>query len=338
MTTLADATHYFGPHHERIEQGFMTPATRNELLDLHLNSPDWAIHAYGASNLGVYTPEKTRWLIARGVRMDERAYVLIGIVADSDSPGAMGKLMKNAMIYTSPLAAVTVYKDYRVLPVGESAFASALIEKYALEAQRKLTIVTPNEHIILPKGYEYVEVPVTETRYAITPDTFDPNFIEGGIEVANLTAEYEAGKYTIIDEIESLFNKGDDAQNTVFDPNRITKGKLPYFGIREEGQLVAVTGSHGLIPDRGIALIGDVYTAPPFRQRGYATQTSATLLQYFFDHGFTRIVADIQNEKRWNKTAQRQLGFFPVAPIYYHTVQPKQQKIAIHQNDGAITG
>lgn len=44
-----------------------------------------------------------------------------------------------------------------------------------------------------------------------------------------------------------------------------------YYGVFEDGQLVAVAGTHVVSPQQGIGVVGNVFTHPRFRNRGYAT-------------------------------------------------------------------
>jgi GNAT superfamily N-acetyltransferase len=50
-----------------------------------------------------------------------------------------------------------------------------------------------------------------------------------------------------------------------------------YFGVVEEGRLVAVAGTHSISPSTGVAVVGNVFTHPQHRGQGHATlATSAT--------------------------------------------------------------
>lgn len=44
-----------------------------------------------------------------------------------------------------------------------------------------------------------------------------------------------------------------------------------YCGVFENGQLVSVAGTHVVSPQQGIGVVGNVFTHPRFRNRGYAT-------------------------------------------------------------------
>ena len=44
-----------------------------------------------------------------------------------------------------------------------------------------------------------------------------------------------------------------------------------YYGFIENGEIVATAGTHALSPTYGMACMGNVFTRPPYRGRGYAT-------------------------------------------------------------------
>lgn len=62
---------------------------------------------------------------------------------------------------------------------------------------------------------------------------------------------------------------------TSYRPHHVDEGC--YFGIVEEGRLVAVAGTHSISPSGGVAVVGNVFTHPQHRGQGHATiATSAT--------------------------------------------------------------
>jgi GNAT superfamily N-acetyltransferase len=56
-----------------------------------------------------------------------------------------------------------------------------------------------------------------------------------------------------------------------------------YYGVYHDARLVAVAGTHVVSPEEGVAVVGNVFTHPRFRGRGYATlatgATTAALLR-----------------------------------------------------------
>lgn len=81
-----------------------------------------------------------------------------------------------------------------------------------------------------------------------------------------------------------------------------------YFGVQTENRLVAVAGTHVVSPEEGIAVVGNVFTHPRYRGRGYAKlatgATTAYLLRQCRDVVLT---VDAQNTPAVN--AYERLGY-----------------------------
>jgi ribosomal protein S18 acetylase RimI-like enzyme len=82
-----------------------------------------------------------------------------------------------------------------------------------------------------------------------------------------------------------------------------------YCGIRDEGRLLAVAGTHVVAPTAGVAAIGNVYTAPEHRRRGYALATTAAVAAALFADGYRRAVLNVHRENAGAVAVYRRLGF-----------------------------
>lgn len=107
-------------------------------------------------------------------------------------------------------------------------------------------------------------------RMAVRADTFVPEKQLSPIVLNGLD----------IRRVNSLY--GSDGGPSYYIPEHIESGV--YRGIVAEGRLVAVAGTHVVSRQEGVAVVGNVFTHPAYRGRGYATAaTSAvteTLLNY----------------------------------------------------------
>lgn len=107
-------------------------------------------------------------------------------------------------------------------------------------------------------------------RMAVRTDTFVPEKQLSPIVLNGLD----------IRRVNSLY--GSDGGPSYYIPEHIESGV--YRGIVAEGRLVAVAGTHVVSRQEGVAVVGNVFTHPAYRGRGYATAaTSAvteTLLNY----------------------------------------------------------
>jgi predicted GNAT family acetyltransferase len=66
---------------------------------------------------------------------------------------------------------------------------------------------------------------------------------------------------------------------TFFLPYMLTSGV--YYGIRKDGMLVSVAGTHASSQIHKIACIGKVFTLPSYRNKGYATICTSKVVENF---------------------------------------------------------
>ncbi len=52
-----------------------------------------------------------------------------------------------------------------------------------------------------------------------------------------------------------------------------------YFGVIKEGRLLAAAGTHVVAPHEGVAVVGNVFTHPRFRGRGFATAVTSAVTE-----------------------------------------------------------
>ena len=103
-----------------------------------------------------------------------------------------------------------------------------------------------------------------------------------------------------------------DGGPTAYQPRHLTEGC--YFGVEEEGRLLAVAGTHAQSPTYGIAVVGNVFTHPSVRGRGLATlATSAVTAALLEQHRDVVLSVDPGNTPAIR--AYRQLGYTDVGEI-----------------------
>ncbi len=104
-------------------------------------------------------------------------------------------------------------------------------------------------------------------RMAVDRDGFRPAEARvSGVTVRRLIA-------ADVRRVNWLYNS--EGQPTYYSAGHIEQGL--YHGVFEDGQLVAVAGTHVISPEESIAVVGNVFTHPAYRGRGYGTlATSAT--------------------------------------------------------------
>jgi RimJ/RimL family protein N-acetyltransferase len=113
----------------------------------------------------------------------------------------------------------------------------------------------------------------TMMRMAVTATTFvSAESSDGHVRVVRLRAAHARA-------VNALYNT--EGTPTFYSASHIESGH--YHGVYVDSRLVAVAGTHVVSPEEGVAVVGNVFTHPRFRGRGYATlatgATTAALLE-----------------------------------------------------------
>lgn len=66
-----------------------------------------------------------------------------------------------------------------------------------------------------------------------------------------------------------------------------------FFGVRDGRRLVAIGGTHVVVPRHGIAVLGGIFTHPDARRRGLATAITARLVDDLFARGCSIVVLNV---------------------------------------------
>jgi hypothetical protein len=114
------------------------------------------------------------------------------------------------------------------------------------------------EHLGVMQDF-YNWAPIPTWRMALGADRFRP--IDG--DCAPLTPDHTR-------QLAALYAHG---ERNAFDLKQVLGGA--FYGVFEDGQLVAAAGTHLISPTYGVAAVGNVFTHPDFRGRGYAPQPRA---------------------------------------------------------------
>ncbi len=123
------------------------------------------------------------------------------------------------------------------------------------------------EHVPVLERYFRLAQQNTMARMAVTAATFEPAAsTDGHVRVHRLRASEARA-------VNRLYNT--EGTPTFYSAAHIESSF--YFGVFYDGRLVAVAGTHVVSPEEGVAVVGNVFTHPRYRGRGYATlATGAT--------------------------------------------------------------
>jgi len=162
---------------------------------------------------------------------------------------------------------------------------------------------------VLRPRLTYVAVP-TEAMPAVTRHyRLDP-----GPQMVRMWVDAERVKPKVVDGVEPLRHSDAGELNRIYrlgfgswlPPQSVAEGV--YYGIRVGRRLVAAAGTHVIVRDARIAVVGNVLTQPEYRGRGYAQATTSAVtaeLLRFCDHVVLNVRAD--NPPALN--AYRRLGY-----------------------------
>jgi ribosomal protein S18 acetylase RimI-like enzyme len=113
-----------------------------------------------------------------------------------------------------------------------------------------------------------------------------------------------------IAEINELFLLGGGLS---FSPAQVASGV--FYGVLNERALVAVAGTHLVSETYGVAAIGNVFTHPDFRGRGYGTLTTRAVVQELLRRGIRTIVLNVDQENAPAVHIYEKLGFERYCPF-----------------------
>ena len=82
-----------------------------------------------------------------------------------------------------------------------------------------------------------------------------------------------------------------------------------YFGAYEGKRILAAAGTHALVPQHRIAVLGNVFTVPEARGQGYATAITASLITALFKQQFSLIVLNVFEDNSNAIRIYQHLGF-----------------------------
>ena len=112
------------------------------------------------------------------------------------------------------------------------------------------------EHRPVLEKYFFLGRPQTMLRMAATAGTFRGT----AQDAARLVG-------TDLRAINRLYSA--EGTPTAYRPEHVEEGV--YYGIRVEGRLVSIAGTHAVSPSERVAVVGNVFTHPDYRGRGLAT-------------------------------------------------------------------
>lgn len=113
--------------------------------------------------------------------------------------------------------------------------------------------------------------------------------------------------------IQRLYERYPD-QPDAFHERQLAMG--PFYGIRENEEIISIAGVHIISPWASVAAIGNVFTRPDRRGQGLATRTSAAVVQAVLEQGIDTIVLNVAMVNEPALRCYKNLGFTPYCNYY----------------------
>ncbi|MGD8814712.1 MAG: GNAT family N-acetyltransferase [Anaerolineales bacterium] len=112
-----------------------------------------------------------------------------------------------------------------------------------------------------------------------------------------------------LQELMDLFDEHPDRPDS-FDEGQLANGF--FFGIREQDQLCAIAGTHVVSPQAGVAALGNIFTHPTWRSRGYSKRVTSALVSALLKQDLPTIVLNVAQDNHVAIGIYRHLGFWPI--------------------------
>lgn len=181
--------------------------------------------------------------------------------------------------------------------MGHAGGLQAILEDVLHPEQVYLACRT--EHLQAVRSYYHWDTLIPMWRMVLKPQRFRP--IQG--ECIRLFP----GHSSQVTELYAL--GGGDA----FDPTQLQNGV--FYGVRINDHLVAVAGTHLISPTYGVAAVGNVFTHPDHRGRGYGSATTSAVIAELYQRGIRDIILNVGQENRTAIRVYERLGFHCHCPF-----------------------
>jgi ribosomal protein S18 acetylase RimI-like enzyme len=158
------------------------------------------------------------------------------------------------------------------------------------------------EHLAMTRHFYAWEEPIAMWRMVLNAERFRA---VGG-ECVRLTPKD-------VGELTKLYAE-DEEGGTGFNPQQIQKGV--FYGLHLNDQLVSVGGTHLVSKAYGVAAVGNIFTLPQYRSKGYATAATSAVLTELVEWGIEDIVLNVSQDNAPAVSIYDKLGFERYCTFY----------------------
>ncbi|MPZ50732.1 MAG: GNAT family N-acetyltransferase [Dehalococcoidia bacterium] len=179
------------------------------------------------------------------------------------------------------------------LTLGDTDLVRALLQLHPGPRQTFLTCEIGHVDVLL-RSHDLWR-PQTMMRMQLDREAFAP---PAGLSAVRRLIDADA------DELNRLYAIEEDGLR--YSGRQVGEGI--YFGVHARGRLVAAAGTHIHSTAEGVAVIGNVFTHPDFRARGYGTAVTAAVSAYLL-RTCSLVVLNVDPANRTARHIYEQMGF-----------------------------
>jgi ribosomal protein S18 acetylase RimI-like enzyme len=198
-------------------------------------------------------------------------------------------------------ALILLFRGLRPPPLflmGDAAGLRAILEDIQYPERPYLTC--RSEHVSMTRDYFAWDETVPMWRMVLNPNRFQA----GKGDCVRLSPDH----HDLLDELYSLGGGG------AFDLAQLQHGA--FYGALVENRLVAVAGTHLVSPTYGVAAVGNVFTHPHYRRRGYGTATTSAVVTELLARGIQDIILNVGQNNVSAVRVYERLGFERYCPFF----------------------
>jgi RimJ/RimL family protein N-acetyltransferase len=100
---------------------------------------------------------------------------------------------------------------------------------------------------------------------------------------------------------------------SAFSPAQMERGV--FYGVLSDGNLVAAAGTHLVSPTYGVAAVGNVFTHPDYRGRGYGTVATSAVVAELVQIGIHDVILNVNQDNATAIRIYERLGFERYCPF-----------------------
>lgn len=178
-----------------------------------------------------------------------------------------------------------------LLLMGDADGLRAILEDALCPERVYLTCRT--KHLPMTRGFYAWDETIPMWRMVLQPARFRP--VAGNC--VRLTPAHT-------DQLAELYALGG---GDAFNPVQMQRGV--FYGVLANGQLVAAAGTHLVSPTYGVAAVGNVFTHPDHRRRGYGTATTCAVVAELLQRGIRDVILNVSQNNAGGIRIYERLGF-----------------------------